>query len=137
MQYPKTIHTKKNDPKCRVNGCTKKGQFENGICPICKTKISKAQKQKKAIKQVSDKRKKENTLYSCLRKQFLTDNPLCKVCGYKANEIHHKKGRENSLLIYVRYFLSVCRDCHTEIELNPLWAKENGYSINRTSNDNN
>lgn len=133
MQDPKKIRVKKVLPKCIIIGCLKKGEFENGICDKCKIKISKSKAPKKAINQVSEKRKKENSLYSSLRKQFLKDNPLCKVCGFKANQIHHKKGRENSLLIDVRYFLSVCGDCHTKIELNPTWAKEMGFSLNRTN----
>ena len=123
--------------KCRSNQCLRYGNFESGICPKCIGLMNKPIKQRTPIKKVSDKRKKENAEYLKLRAQFLKDNPYCQVygCHRKSSDIHHKKGRENALLSDLTQFLSVCRLCHTKIELNPLWAKENGYSVNRTTND--
>ena len=86
---------------------------------------------RKPIKKMSDKRKKELNEYKTLRLKFLKENPFCKVCGKESNQIHHAKGRENSLLNDLTYFVAVCGQCHAKIELNPLWAKKNGYSINR------
>jgi hypothetical protein len=85
------------------------------------------------IKKVSDKRKSENKEYTKLRKLFLTEYTICQVKGCKElpTEVHHKKGRIGKLLTDTRYFLGVCRECHNKIELEPLWAKENGYSLNR------
>lgn len=79
----------------------------------------------------SKKRKKQVQQYNKLRAQFLTDNPLCKVCGRMAGEVHHKAGRIGERLLDVDNFLAVCHDCHVKIEMNPAWAKENGYSKNR------
>ena len=64
---------------------------------------------------------------------FLESLIFCQVKGCKglATEVHHKKGRIGKLLTDIRYFLGVCRECHNKIELNPTWAKENGYSLNR------
>ena len=104
------------------------------ICAIeHQNKMKNYKVQIKPINKISNKRKKENNLYSSLRKQFLKDNPLCAVTGNKATEVHHMAGRIGKLLTDVRYFLPVCRFAHREIELNPIWAKENGYSLNRTN----
>ena len=85
------------------------------------------------IKKVSDKRKIENKDYLKVRKVFLQSLMFCQVkrCKALATEVHHKKGRIGKLLTDTRYFLGVCRECHNKIELEPLWAKENGYSLNR------
>jgi len=100
----------------------------------CDNEYKKAKKKPvKPINKISVKREKENNLYLCIRKQFLKDNPLCAVTGNKATEVHHMAGRIGKLLTDVRYFLPVCRFAHREIELNPIWAKENGYSLKRTN----
>lgn len=84
------------------------------------------------IKKVSDKRAIQNKEYLRLRKQFLKENPNCAVYPYlKATDVHHKKGRIGNLLTDTRYFLAVSRQAHTQIELNPNWARENGYILNR------
>ena len=56
---------------------------------------------------------------------------MVKGCKGLATEVHHKKGRIGKLLTEISYFLGVCRECHSKIELEPIWAKENGYSLNR------
>ena len=133
MQDPKKIHIKKVLPKCIVTGCLKKGEFENGICGKCKIKMSKSKAPKKAITQVSEKRKKENKEYLKLRNEFLKKNNVCAVTGNKATEVHHMRGRIGKLLTDVRCFLPVSREGHQKIELNPTWAKEMGFSLNRTN----
>jgi hypothetical protein len=121
--------------KCASNLCLRVGYFD-GLCPKCKDMISNRSISKRnPIKKVSDKRSKENVEYLKLRVKFLNENTKCYVCSKSATEVHHKKGRDNSFLTDIRYFLPVCRDCHTKIELNPVWAKENGYSLNRTHDD--
>ena len=85
------------------------------------------------IKKVSNKRKVENKEYLKVRKAFLKSFIYCQVKGCKelATEVHHQKGRIGKLLTDINYFLGVCRECHSKIELEPIWAKENGYSLNR------
>ena len=85
----------------------------------------------KPIKKVSDRQAKIKHLYSILRKQFLKDYPNCGVCGKEANQIHHKLGRIAGRMTDTSEWLSVCFDCHHEIEMRPEWAKKNGYSKNR------
>jgi hypothetical protein len=77
---------------------------------------------------------KTNRKYSKLRIQFLTDKPNCMAslpgCTLRSSEIHHKKGRgkyHNDITTW----LSVCRSCHTWIELNEPEAIELGFSIKR------
>ena len=89
------------------------------------------------IRKLSKKREAQNREYLGLRKGYFYNNPLCevKLCDNLATEIHHKKGRIGKLLTDVGNFLAVCRECHTKIELNPTWAKQQGYSKSRLAND--
>lgn len=82
----------------------------------------------KPIKRVSDKRAHELGVYKLLRKVFLEEHEDCEVCGGKANQVHHKQGRENEWLNKVAHWLAVCDPCHRKITDNSLWAFENGYS---------
>lgn len=98
------------------------------------------------IPQVSKKQSKAIREYSPIAKKFKEDNPLCVVnvngCTRKTNDVHHKMGKVGyanieaikrgiKLLVDVRYFLPVCRNCHTYIESNSGWAYEKGYSLKR------
>jgi len=85
------------------------------------------------MRKLSVKRAKQNREYLDLRKAYFYNNPLCEVkfCDNLATEIHHKKGRIGKLLTDTSNFLAVCRQCHQKIELNPIWAKEQGYSKSR------
>jgi len=97
------------------------------------------------MRKQSKKLSKENRQYLAERALYLTVHKLCKVCGTRgATEIHHKAGREGywdedaraagrTLRVDNRNFLPVCRDCHERIERNPNWAKERGFSLNRTN----
>jgi len=89
------------------------------------------------MRKLSVKRAKQNREYLDLRKAYFYNNPLCEVkfCDNLATEIHHKKGRIGKLLTDTSNFLAVCRQCHQKIELNPIWAKEQGYSKSRLAND--
>jgi len=85
------------------------------------------------IKAVSEKRKSQNKEYTKVRKQFLIEHPRCQVrgCNKVSEEIHHRRGRTGDLLTDPKFFLAVCRDHHMEIEQDPVWAKEQGYSLSR------
>lgn len=95
------------------------------------------EKKKTFIKSRSKKRLKQESEYSKVRKEYLLSHEECEVCKQEgqviqqATEIHHKKGRIDTLLTNKKHFLAVCNECHQFIELNPVWAKENGYSENR------
>ena len=47
---PKPTRHKKDLPKCRVTGCLKRGDFENGICPSCLGKWHNATKKSRKSK---------------------------------------------------------------------------------------
>jgi len=104
--------------------------YSSSYCQLCGTKpIKKA----KPIRKVGAKMEGLNKEYGKLRIQYLKVYPICEVvgCCNPSNEIHHMKARDNRRLIDDNHFLAVCRPCHQKIELNPLWAKENGYSKSR------
>jgi len=72
--------------------------------------------------------------YSKRRTAFLVIHSSCQAklvnCTGKATDVHHKAGRgENHLKIST--WLAVCRNCHTWIELNPVEAKDLGFSESR------
>ena len=103
-------------------------------------------KKARPIKKISSKRAYLLQAYKNTRASFLLHNPNCIVCkNVKANTVHHSKGREHTkfadewakltnipLLVDIRHFKAMCLNCHIKVENNPKWAKENGYSIQRT-----
>lgn len=91
----------------------------------------KEKKKKKRIRSLSVKREAENKIYLQKRKVFLEANTVCPVTGGRTTQIHHKKGRTGKLFLDIRFWLAVSAEGHKKIELNPEWAKEMGYSLNR------
>jgi len=93
----------------------------------------KEPKPKKPIAKKSKKLIDAEKIYTKERKAYLQAYPYCEVlgCNKESQDIHHRKGRIGALLSDSNYFMAVCRSCHSEIELNPIWAKENGYSLGR------
>lgn len=90
-----------------------------------------------SIPKVSEKRKIENLKYSAQRIVFLgkPENKICPITKQPTTDIHHKKGRIGDLLLDERYWVALSREGHKFVEENPEWAKENGYSLNRLSNE--
>ena len=91
-------------------------------------------KQSKPIKKISDKQLKKLSEYRKLRDEFTKDkNCEAKLsgCTITATDLHHARGRVGNLLIDVSNFVALCRNCHTFIELNPDFAKKNGFSKKR------
>lgn len=103
--------------------------------PVTQRKQSKTSqkppvRKRKAIRPVSDKRKKQNAEYSVLRKAFLEEHPVCQVClSEEASQIHHMNHREGKRLNDQNYWLAVGPDCHHQIHDQPAWAKEKGYLL--------
>ena len=75
-----------------------------------------------------------NNQYSELRKEYLLKNHMCHACidncTSLATEVHHKRGR-GIYHLDISTWLPVCRNCHSWIELNPIDAKELGFSQKR------
>jgi len=86
------------------------------------------------MRKVSKKLEKQQKEYSKLRKTWLTNHPMCQAkiynCTLKSTDVHHKKGR-GKYLLDTNTWLSVCRSCHTWIELNPEDSKDLGFSISK------
>ena len=128
-----------SNPDCNYVG----GLYKSSpaLCKPCAMKYNATQGKKvahiasnevrKPISKVSAKQTKINQAYTVLNKQFLKDNPICDVCGSLANQVHHKVGRIAHRTLDTTEWLPVCNFCHHEIEMNPIWAKENGYSKDR------
>lgn len=113
---------RRNPPECKA--CYFQGKLQ-------RKKLS-VNKPKKAIRPFSDKKLEDLAKYRPLRDKYLKDHPICEVtgCGNETTNLHHKAGRNGSLLYDVRYFMACCYDCHPKrIHENPEWARENGYLI--------
>ena len=118
--------------KCNCNECAKKRVYTP-------KKFNKNLKSKSLnpIAKVSKKRQIENAKYSVLRIEFLgkPENRICPITKQPTTDIHHKKGRVGSLFLDTRYWVALSREGHKFVEENPQWAKENGYSLNRLTNE--
>ena len=85
------------------------------------------------LRRISTKKRKQNEEYTKLRKAYLEEHPVCKVCeSAPSTEIHHMRGR-GSRTNDVSTWLSVCRSCHYKIHYGanhgygPKWAREHGF----------
>ena len=78
------------------------------------------------------------TLLDKLRDAFLFIKPNCEAklmgCTGKSSDIHHMRGR-GEYMLKIGTWLSVCRSCHTYIELHPVEAKELGFSKSRLNKE--
>lgn len=100
--------------------------------PLSRSTLPKLQK---PIPKQSDRRKKEQVLYSTMRLQFLKINPNCVMnikglCTMKATEIQHLKGRGKYYLDTTTW-MSACHYCHSYTTDHPEEAIENGWAILR------
>ncbi len=124
---------------CKTDGCENYTEGTTDFCASCNHALRKLArdlskvKVVKPIRKVSVKRAAEEREYYKLEKQFLEDNPCCgvKECYERSTQCHHKKGRENDLLLEVQWFFPVCAVHHEKITRDSKWAIENGYSLPR------
>jgi hypothetical protein len=86
------------------------------------------------IKKESGNSKDQNNEYKKKARQFIKNNPMCKVCGKPSESVHHQKGRVGDLLLDQRYWLALCIKCHQHFETHPQEAKKKGISISRLNN---
>jgi len=109
------------------------------LCKKCSTTgvdMKKPTIKAKPIAPRSQKRSKEERLYSAKRVLFLSEFPMCQaniqgVCKGQATEVHHKKGRIGNDLLDETNWLALCHNCHEYVENNREFAMEKGYSIKR------
>lgn len=83
------------------------------------------------LRPFSKKRAKQNRKYLAERENYFTHKSACEICGARATQIHHKKGRAGDRLFDSEFFMAICYDCHHKIHQNPKWAYENGYMVQR------
>lgn len=118
--------------QCNTDGCSN-NVFGGGFCKWHQG--HRTDKKPKRINPVSEKLAANLKVYKTVREEFLARHPICQAkisgCTKEAVQIHHKKGRIGELLTDNRYFLAVCHNCHHHIELNPVEAKQNGWSLDR------
>lgn len=91
---------------------------------------------RRAIKPVSDKRKKQNAEYSMLKAEFLMQNLYCEVFpALIATEVHHGMGREGKWLLDTSHWHAVSRAGHEWIENNRAEAAKRGFLKLRLTTD--
>lgn len=83
------------------------------------------------LRPVSPKRAQQLREYAALRIWFLSENPTCEVCGGRAHQVHHRRGRNGKRLLQTGWFMAVCFGCHRKITDNPEWALEMGYTLHK------
>jgi len=85
----------------------------------------------KPIRKVSKRTSKKMGEYSRLKKSFIVGK-ICPIYPHlPCVDIHHMKGRTGDLLLNTEFWLAVSRKGHMRIELNPSWAREQGFSLPR------
>jgi hypothetical protein len=115
---------------------------DTGLCASCGRLNRRMDRAKvvdvKPINKVSKGLAKEREVYARIRQKFLL-NRWCALHGSPCipTEIHHSAGREGinekgiPRLLDVEFFVAVCSEGHRYIEMNPKFAKENGYTESR------
>jgi len=108
-----------------------KSHGKEKFCKECWYTIEKP----KYISPVSKKRQGEMDTYSKLREAFLVVKPHCEAklvgCTSKSTDVHHKMGRIGDNYLKIGTWVSLCRSCHSYLELHPDVAKELGFSESR------
>lgn len=132
---------KKICDSCKTEQIIWKNHKGNKYCKTCWLKNSSTplpKKSPKPIKPKADKQDPLDKLYSVMRIKFLEKNPACQArlegCTLQSTDVHHKKGRGLHYLDK-NTWLSVCRSCHTWIELHPIEAKKLKFSLNRLNDE--
>lgn len=92
-------------------------------------------KQRTPVKKISDKRKKEMSVYDKRRLAFLALNKWCQAnlpgCTGISSDVHHMEGRIGDNYLNISKWKALCRNCHKFVEENPEKAKELGLSKSR------
>src|SRR4051812_40999772 len=81
------------------------------------------------LSRVSAKGKARGMAYSVARRAYLFAHPVCEAgrCHATATELHHRRGRNGTLLTDARFFMSLCPAHHAWIHRNPAKARAKGW----------
>lgn len=103
--------------------------------PIPKKVRTPLKRSKKRINPYSQKRVKINRVYSALSKQFVSDNPYCKIkspeCTGRTEGPHHPEGRLGNKLTDLESCIPACNACNLYVEVHDSWARERGFKKSR------
>jgi len=118
-------------------------------CKKCKRHVPIENKDTGLCASCNGESRDQSELYPQIKKEFIRmaikAGATCPRCGKEVDstfDIHHKAGRigyadqwardlDIPLLLDVRFFLPVDRECHNWIELHPIVAKKRGWSYGR------
>ena len=120
---------KKICSKCQQEKFIWKREGKNIYCQYCWNTIKTPAK----VKRVSDKRAIADTVYTKLRKIFLTKHPFCQIkidkCTGASSEVHHVHCGADREKYYLdtKTWLAGCSNCHKWVHLHPKEAKELGF----------
>lgn len=120
--------------ECKVPGCGKRTEGTTGLCASHNRSIRKIITT--PIKKVGDKLKKDLDAYAEAKRVYLQKNPRCAVYpSQRATEVHHMAGRTGKMLMNQKYWMPVCRTAHVKITNDSKWARDNGYTLTRTTKE--
>lgn len=115
----------------------------SGIGKVCRACYQSKCAKKPTAKRIpiparSPKRKKEEVIYTKLRRDFLDKYPICGMnilnrCTVNATEIQHLKGR-GEYYLDTSTWMSACHSCHAYATDHPKEAIENGWAKKRLGN---
>jgi hypothetical protein len=116
---------------CTVKGCPSEGRY-------CRLHLTYTIPVKTEINKKSDNQKDLDKKFAKAKREYLKEHPFCEAkidgCTKVSIDVHHKAGKASEeLLLDKSLFLGCCRHCHTIIESNPAFAKQNGFSVSRHS----
>jgi hypothetical protein len=84
---------------------------------------------KTPLRRVSKKQQARLRIYYKLKDDYLSQNPVCEICnkrGSGSTDVHHKEKR-GPKLNDVSTWAALCRQCHSYVEDNKSWAREEGW----------
>lgn len=133
MVEGRTLYCPRHNRLMRKSEETAKRDAEKLAVKLLKQK-EKDSLPRKSVKPVSAKQKTKNHEYSERVKVWKVENPICDVqipgvCTGKTEDCHHSKKR-GDLLMVEKYWIPVCRSCHTWIGDNAEEARQRGLTIN-------
>ncbi|GAA0071677.1 hypothetical protein UT300003_32020 [Clostridium sardiniense] len=108
--------------KTRCRQCRKLIDFGNTFCDECKSKITK--ERKKGLKDKNVEATTKSTRWKALRSKIVQRDKCCVLClrrgfiEYRSLQVHHlvKRVDDNSLIYEPSNLVTVCRNCHEELE---------------------
>lgn len=85
-------------------------------------------RKRKPIKRVSDRQAARNRIWAKVKRDYLKGRLRCERCQKWTNklDVHHSRGKNGSLRYDTRFFIAVCRPCHTWIDNNRAEARKLG-----------